>query len=174
MRETRGIDVAQSFALRITPAYAGNTECDLPSFEHEWDHPRVCGKHLATAIRTNLALGSPPRIRETRCKNRRVKNVNRITPAYAGNTRNLSKSFKPAKDHPRVCGKHGFGTSYSCCFSGSPPRMRETLLQPYTGASSYRITPAYAGNTIIVDGFLLCLMGSPPRMRETLNKLRVF
>ena len=86
MRETRGIDVAQSFALRITPAYAGNTECDLPSFEHEWDHPRVCGKHLATAIRTNLALGSPPRMRETLKTLDSGSTTLRITPAYAGNT----------------------------------------------------------------------------------------
>ena len=86
MRETRGIDVAQSFALRITPAYAGNTECDLPSFEHEWDHPRVCGKHYNLFIKTTFMTGSPPRMRETQQLYIFTLFIVRITPAYAGNT----------------------------------------------------------------------------------------
>ena len=71
---------------------------------------------------------------------------------------------------------------------GSPPRMRETHCSPSISKCRCRITPAYAGNTILLHQFLhkfkdhprvcgkhflkrsltLPSLGSPPRMRETL------
>ena len=49
-----------------------------------------------------------------------------ITPAYAGNTTNLSLFSWYSWDHPRVCGKHLKQPNLSIRKMGSPPRMRET------------------------------------------------
>ena len=77
--------------------------------------------------------------------------------------------------------------------SGSPPRMRETLLTADTINNLPGITPAYAGNTVSsfeIKGFFqdhprVCgkhagkcglffgFLGSPPRMRETLDMKNV-
>ncbi len=50
---------------------------------------------------------------------------------------------------------------------GSPPRMRETLRSCVGGFVDKRITPAYAGNTMIFADKKHNHVGSPPRMRET-------
>ena len=109
----------------------------------------------------------------------------RITPAYAG------KSFRPiwgvekTPDHPRMCGEKILflvGVRYPL---GSPPHVRGKGELSRAGASTSRITPAYAGKSL---GFCTCVpwfrdhprvcgekaafhrlhlvrLGSPPRMR---------
>ena len=91
----------------------------------------------------------------------------RITPAYAGNT--IYQIFKVCKirDHPRVCGKHRCNHLQLYLSIGSPPRMRETHIINVIELESFRITPAYAGNTEIFDRVQRDTGGSPPRMRET-------
>ena len=133
----------------------------------EEDHPRVCGKHSIT-------------IKTIRCNTR-------ITPAYAGNTCFQVVQIEGSKDHPRVCGKHKGSNLRRAWLEGSPPRMRETLTLIIRKNICYRITPAYAGNTIPAcrrfpfgqDHPRVCgkhrtkslsyspAAGSPPRMRET-------
>ncbi len=66
MRETRLITFSAMLFLRITPAYAGNTKLGPQRQHARGDHPRVCGKHWQFARHMIHALGSPPRMRETR------------------------------------------------------------------------------------------------------------
>ena len=65
MRETLPVPTLLMAASRITPAYAGNTARLTPSLLANWDHPRVCGKHLTETNLPCFSAGSPPRMRET-------------------------------------------------------------------------------------------------------------
>ena len=72
----------------------------------------------------------------------------RITPACAGRTV-ASFSFPPkSKDHPRVCGKNSTHLTPSLIRQGSPPRVREELINEIYPAGHIRITPACAGRTV--------------------------
>ena len=82
----------------------------------------------------------------------RIRALLRITPAYAGKTIMYSAQILADGDHPRVCGKD---ISISLLFFfllGSPPRMRERRLKSIGYKVCDRITPAYAGKTIIERG----------------------
>ena len=72
-------------------------------------------------------MGSPPPTRGTRAKIDKNKKVDRITPAYAGNTDYDRILNYLKRDHPRLRGEH-----YHIIYNSIP---------------GYRITPAYAGNT---------------------------
>ena len=71
----------------------------------------------------------------------------RITPADAGKTSIVARSFTAYQDHPRGCGENLHPRVCGQSNAGSPPRMRGKLI-PYTiPISKYRITPADAGKT---------------------------
>ena len=147
MRETleeKGFEVQSG---GITPAYAGNTT-NLSLFSwYSWDHPRVCGKHATIDLTQIFVAGSPPRMRETLEEKGFEVQSGGITPAYAGNTTNLSLFSWYSWDHPRVCGKHATIDLTQIFVAGSPPRMRETHEMAIPMMRESRITPAYAGNT---------------------------
>ena len=149
------------------------------------DHPRVCGENIGDAEQCRNILGSPPRMRGKLVRISVDTGYMRITPAYAGKTEAGKLSGLPAKDHPRVCGENHSSSIFDSFISGSPPRMRgkppvSTVCTPLT-----RITPAYAGKTILErrysrlqpDHPRVCgenatytltqwrSTGSPPRMR---------
>ena len=44
MRGKVGGKDESSYALRITPAYAGKSSSPLRTFAVSWDHPRLCGE----------------------------------------------------------------------------------------------------------------------------------
>ena len=52
--------------LRITPAYAGNTEIDNDITMGDGDHPRLRGEYEALENNENLEWGSPPPTRGIR------------------------------------------------------------------------------------------------------------
>ena len=61
----------------------------LPALSHQprkWDHPRVCGEHELTDEELAAQEGSSPRMRGTHVFATLTVRVNRIIPAYAGNT----------------------------------------------------------------------------------------
>ena len=115
----------------------------------------------------------------------------RITPAPAGNT-GLPLVFAGVfEDHPRACGKHLQLTRQPPTRSGSPPRLRETPFLKLMSGLKIGITPAPAGNTLVVHlvgtqsrdhpracGKHKCVGckpsswgGSPPRLRETQSRV---
>ena len=132
------------------------------------------------------SAGSPPRMREKRPLMALGRELNRITPAYAGKTKSSLLNLVVVQDHPRVCGKNHFKSLISNLVAGSPPRMREKQPKNTECLRSSGITPAYAGKTrdvfcsyqIIRDHPRVCGKnkapadelgidtGSPPRMRE--------
>ena len=109
----------------------------------------------------------------------------RITPAYAGKRVLVLPYRALTEDHPRVCGEKMTICSACTIRPGSPPRMRGKAAKYSVKASDIRITPAYAGKSIIIsatdipreDHPRVCgekprkksprtqTKGSPPRMR---------
>ena len=69
----------------------------------------------------------------------------RITPAYAGKSRNSGTFSAGTEDHPRLCGEKLFEFGNSGFMTGSPPPMRGKVLLFFAGFVQLRITPAYAG-----------------------------
>ena len=132
--------------------------------------------------------GSPPRMREILVERISSKSYTGITPAYAGNTDRRYQRVFISWDHPRVCGKYSVQRMQRHMIVGSPPRMREILEPVLKDGVMTRITPAYAGNTLLLvlsfrslwDHPRVCgkytysiaqvhlQTGSPPRMREIL------
>ena len=70
----------------ITPACAGRTVLVFVVTSFLQDHPRVCGKNLASYKGTVGKMGSPPRVREELTKILEEGEAPGITPACAGRT----------------------------------------------------------------------------------------
>ena len=64
MRERHFFVLLFYVGLGITPAYAGKTYEGKVYAIYRRDHPRVCGKDRDDVKPFDLALGSPPRMRE--------------------------------------------------------------------------------------------------------------
>ena len=130
-------------------------------------------------------------MREPRDTDHHASTYFRITPACAGTTSHSFQNRFQDKDHPRVCGNHGIQSVVEFKQQGSPPRVREPLIDIHTGFIHEGITPACAGTTSCFrfpfhesrDHPRVCgnhtvksnqsqsESGSPPRVREPLETL---
>ena len=100
-----------------------------------------------------------------------------ITPAYAGNTTESTMVINSSRDHPRVCGKYYIMVFCALDILGSPPRMREIPIFCVFIACIVGITPAYAGNTIILQWLRMILRDHPRVCGKYLknpNKIAIF
>ena len=118
--------------------------------------------------------------------------LQRIIPAYAGNTLGALYERTLLRDHPRVCGEHRTVSENTVVVPGSSPRMRGTPEPELVRPAPHGIIPAYAGNTRHApiqgvphwDHPRVCgehsvetlkksaSAGSSPRMRGTLKALK--
>ena len=82
-------------ALGITPAWAGKSCCSSSVFCIRWDHPRVGGEKSGAVGQMTDKQGSPPRGRGKGFF--RLPNLDgeRITPAWAGKSRQTVRSNRP-------------------------------------------------------------------------------
>ena len=147
MRGTQLCWFAHAPMAGIIPAYAGNTSIVTCIANWPWDHPRICGEHIAKNLTTGEVKGSSPHMRGTRIRPPEYARTLGIIPAYAGNT--WTPSISPALpwDHPRICGEHSRGLRRMTVARGSSPHMRGTLHKRDYRFPRWRIIPAYAGNT---------------------------
>ena len=149
----------------ITPAYAGKSTWFRLALGDNEDHPRLCGEKDQEVIRTCAPY--------------------RITPAYAGKSMSFQKLPCLYQDHPRLCGEKAFALFVHQLTSGSPPPMRGKAFYFTSRFIIGRITPAYAGKSLLrstkrlynQDHPRLCgekelcydstrpCLGSPPPMR---------
>ena len=135
-------------AVRITPACAGKTSCEISRLERYKDHPRVCGENRRPRHLRESSRGSPPRVRgKPRCCIEGFI-IQRITPACAGKTATGHAIPCRGWDHPRVCGENVYIVHIVPCDKGSPPRVRGKPAHSPRLAERRRITPACAGKTI--------------------------
>ena len=131
----------------ITPAYAGNTLPVLVLRIAPGDHPRIRGEHSLGFLGLSWNRGSPPHTRGTRLIMFTKSMIERITPAYAGNTPKKLKINFAFRDHPRIRGEHCYIFSERGSSRGSPPHTRGTHNDLLLSPLLLGITPAYAGNT---------------------------
>ena len=132
---------------RITPAYTGNTIGNGRQIPLSQDHPRIHGEHSNNDCPNGFSVGSPPHTRGTLSDGQKQAVVNRITPAYTGNTHSASALTTQNKDHPRIHGEHHRGALTLELKQGSPPHTRGTRVRLKSLIHNIRITPAYTGNT---------------------------
>ena len=186
MRERRRSRCVGWRQSRITPARAGKTLVISLLPKPVEDHPRSCGKDGAGIWQIVKTLGSPPLVRERRHLRRQIYQPTGITPARAGKTKRPCIPGPPAGDHPRSCGKDYRITWENGKITGSPPLVRERLVEPKGDGMYVRITPARAGKTernmfdfdlqrdhprscgkdLPDDARISTIGGSPPLVRE--------
>ena len=87
MRGKVAAAVPALFLRGITPACAGKSEKQVPFLPPYQDHPRVCGEKKSRRCCTSIGLGSPPRVRGKAAFDTGHRQVEGITPAYAGKRR---------------------------------------------------------------------------------------
>ena len=72
--------------VRFIPAHAGNTSTPGFPFISTTVHPRACGEHNGQGNQRFVQAGSSPRMRGTRRRLVRCRQLWRFIPAHAGNT----------------------------------------------------------------------------------------
>ena len=94
---------------RIIPAHAGQTTMSWCITIIPTDHPRACGANIGTEMMRALGNGSSPRMRGKPDCGGHIGRDNRIIPAHAGQTTELTSLKSTVSDHPRACGAN-FGS----------------------------------------------------------------
>ncbi len=111
-----------------------------------------------------MDTGSPPHTRGQHPEDLEFLPTCRITPAYAGTTSYAWIVALGFEDHPRIRGDNTLLKEIRWNLVGSPPHTRGQLFTQNSCDDSGRITPAYAGTTLM----LLILMQKSrdhPRIR---------
>ena len=85
----------------------------------------------------------------------------RITPAYAGKRPVVAAVLNRVRDHPRLCGEKFVKSFKHVRTPGSPPPMRGKALMPESFVNQARITPAYAGKSLVVKSNVLVARDHP-------------
>ena len=105
-RGTLFADVHKVIAARLIPARAGNTRSSLTSYPSVAAHPRSRGEHHSRTLSWRLRFGSSPLARGTRRSGEPERELRRLIPARAGNTRLPCSRQWSWPAHPRSRGEH--------------------------------------------------------------------
>ena len=138
---------AVDHVLGIIPAHAGLTSISMYSSIPARDHPRACGAHSISRLKSRLKRGSSPRMRGSLIVDLLKDGTAGIIPAHAGLTLLLCRQDESSRDHPRACGAHVYSIVRQYIDEGSSPRMRGSPINPNIGTVTHRIIPAHAGLT---------------------------
>ena len=130
------------------------------------------GEYLTNALMASADWGSPPLARGIQAAGHKIADRHGITPACAGNTYWHLRHVCSARDHPRLRGEYLFLMSLSLSKLGSPPLARGIPATIPLTNTAMGITPACAGNTILVARKMSTLPGSPPLARGIQNMTR--
>ena len=149
--------------FRITPAYAGKSQCNNHDVIFKQDHPRLCGEKFRSLHRFPVRKGSPPPMRGKDIYASDVVQQAGITPAYAGKSAPDTQWTHHIQDHPRLCGEKSRSPLWLATKIGSPPPMRGKVPEFPLVISIARITPAYAGKSKIIKSVTICI-GDHPRL----------
>ena len=133
-------------------------------------HPRMGGEHCAGQAVGDYAPGSPPHGRGTHGPRGGHPGRDRLTPAWAGNTRGRSGGCGTRGAHPRMGGEHSRAATDIMASQGSPPHGRGTPAGSGRRRQDRGLTPAWAGNTVFEAVSRNDMTGSPPHGRGTLDQ----
>ena len=107
------------------------------------------GEKQSTPRNCTRRPGSPPRGRGKVTDKRLIDAMEGITPAWAGKSPTYSGCVLLARDHPRVGGEKGVRKSAGFAAYGSPPHGRGKAVFGFTVLRYARITPAWAGKSLL-------------------------
>ena len=141
---------------RLTPACAGSTRRRAAPCSPSPTYPRVCGEHSQQAWNVWAMIDLPPRVRGALPGDSLDADLDRLTPACAGNTIAALLVVLIVATYPRVCGEHSICRATDPVDNDLPPRVRGALLSLQRARFPRRLTPACAGST-------RCRRGSPGR-----------
>ncbi len=131
MRGIPKITAGKAWAIRISPAHAGNTrDGGIPRLAM-WDQPRTCGEYNSRAASKIRRPGSAPHMRG-------------IQGAGSADCRSQG-------DQPRTCGEYSPWSAPACVSRGSAPHMRGIPVTRPSVLGIRGISPAHAGNTVAVS-----------------------
>ena len=119
------------------------------------------GEQLLLVVRQTLVVGSPPLARGTVHKQPPYCRAFGITPACAGNRPCHFTHSLTSWDHPRLRGEQLALRLLAGLVAGSPPLARGTEYCTPVSVSTYRITPACAGNRNVCRGNLTARRDHP-------------
>ena len=114
-----------ALTVRITPAYAGQIILRPCTIDAQWDHPRIRGTNVETALDCTSRPGSPPHTRDKCGLLLLPLCLCRITPAYAGQINRLEQLDGGHEDHPRIRGTNYTPPTVGLKSKGSPPHTRD-------------------------------------------------
>ena len=93
----------------------------------------------------------------------------RITPAYAGKSKQPFLDFLSVGDHPRLCGEKNEEEKTAELDTGSPPPMRGKVSKVFCLVLIPRITPAYAGKRALSNARSITNQDHPRLCGEKFN-----
>ena len=135
------------------------------------DHPRMCGEHVSPKGDVPGLVGSSPHVRGAlscrpsiafgrgiipACAGSTLGvDVDcgghfGIIPACAGSTENIDMNGASARDHPRMCGEHGYDQVWTLLYWGSSPHVRGAQVWSAGTIAYAGIIPACAGSTALL------------------------
>ena len=147
----------------ITPAWAGKSMAHLDPCGVGGDHPRMGGEKYGPSGPVWRRWGSPPHGRGKAHELRTLPRAVRITPAWAGKRAGLWQHYAGTEDHPRMGGEKSFIYQFPFFLRGSPPHGRGKVFTCCLLSRLDRITPAWAGKSLVL-GVQVGNLGDHPRM----------
>ena len=111
------------------------------------DHLRVCGADIASLDERARRRGSSPRVRSRPRAAGTPTRRSGIISACAEQTRPRGSSWRPRRDHLRVCGADEVDLFEAMCHQESSPRVRSRPRQRYHGRAGTGIISACAEQT---------------------------
>ena len=120
----------------------------LPCLRQRADPQKICSRQKS--IRSGTARDSfsqAPHMRGKVIVDLVLTERHRITPAYAGKSRQGRSAPDCPRDHPRTCGEKLSNPPMNCSAMGSPPHMRGKDHRLFVNHRFLRITPAHAGKS---------------------------
>ena len=110
------------------------------------------GEHSCSCTQCKPFRGSSPHGRGTRRRTGWPCGSRRVIPAWAGNTTPRSTASTRRTGHPRMGGEHRWHRLARLRAAGSSPHGRGTRGRRLAQQLVRRVIPAWAGNTLHVDG----------------------
>ena len=132
--------------IRFSPACAGNRRTGTAPSVTASVQPRVCGEQCVPSAAPLTCRGSAPRVRGTGAYRWLSLQVQRFSPACAGNRAGLSMAGPRMSVQPRVCGEQPACLWRPRARCGSAPRVRGTVSLGSPTMRRCRFSPACAGN----------------------------
>ena len=132
----------------------GKGPCQALRFYADGITPAYAGKSVIDTLVTLPSVGSPPPMRGKAARSSCGLLSRGITPAYAGKSSVDAGDAWKRRDHPRLCGEKGNSKGLRGARWGSPPPMRGKGTPFASSFSPRRITPAYAGKSVVQNFFI--------------------